>query len=305
MPVLLPRISPLDADAAWRAVLALKTHWRSNVDRGKAQICVAADGAVSVTTGGRAPASDVIIEPDGMWRSTRPLTADAGQVFDIYLPLCAPDPGRMTAIAHLGQSLDGRIATHTGNSHYVNGQANILHLHRLRALCDAVLVGAGTVRHDDPRLTVRHCPGRTGLRAVIDTNLGLDAGRNLFGDGAAPSILYCAEDSRRGRTKLGDAEIIGLPRAGDWVDVSALYADLRARGVRALLIEGGGVTVSRFLAVRALTHLQVTIAPVIIGSGRPGIGLPLIDTLAEALRPPTRRFMMGEDVMFECRLDGG
>jgi riboflavin-specific deaminase-like protein len=257
-----------------------------------------------VTVGGKAPAPELVVEPDGGWRSTRPLTPDASQVFDLYLPLCAPAPGRMTAIAHLGQSLDGRIATHTGNSHYVNGQANILHLHRLRALCDAVLVGAGTVRHDDPRLTVRHCPGRTGLRAVIDTNLGLDAGGNLFRDGAATTVVYCAEDSRLGRTKLGDADIVGLPRAGDWVEVGALYADLEARGVRALLIEGGGVTVSRFLAVRALTHLQVTIAPLIIGSGRPGIGLPLIDTLAEALRPPTRRFMMGEDVMFECRFDG-
>ncbi|HSE78776.1 MAG TPA: RibD family protein [Alphaproteobacteria bacterium] len=304
MPVLLPRIPPLDADAAWRVVLALKTHWRNNTHRGEAQVRVAVDGAVAVTVGGKAPAPELVVEPDGGWRSVRPLTPDAGQVFDIYLPLCAPEPGRMTAIAHLGQSLDGRIATHTGNSHYVNGQANILHLHRLRALCDAVLVGAGTVRHDDPRLTVRHCPGRTGLRAVIDTNLGLDAGSNLFRDGAATTVVYCAEDSRHGRTKLGDADIVGLPRAGDWVEVGALYADLEARGVRALLIEGGGVTVSRFLAVRALTHLQVTIAPLIIGSGRPGIGLPLIDTLAEALRPPTRRFMMGEDVMFECRFDG-
>lgn len=304
MPVLLPRISPLDADAAWRVVLAVKTHWRNTVDRSNARVRVAADGAVTVSPNSRSQAPALVVEPDGTWQCMRPLTADAGQVFDIYLPLCAPDPARMTAIAHLGQSLDGRIATHTGNSHYVNGQANILHLHRLRALCDAVLVGAGTVRHDDPRLTVRHCPGRTPLRAVIDTNLGLDAGCRLFSDGAAPSVVYCAEDSQRGRTKLGDADIVGLPRAGDWIDVSALYADLRTRGVRALLIEGGGVTVSRFLAVRALTHLQVTIAPLIIGSGRPGIGLPLIDTLAEALRPPTRRFMMGEDVMFECRLDG-
>ncbi len=304
MPVSLPRISPLDPDAAWRVVLALKAHWRNDADRRSVRIRFAADGAVAVTSGGEAPTAELVVEPDGLWRSVRPPTADAGQIFDIYLPLCAPNPNRITAIAHLGQSLDGRIATHTGNSHYVNGQANILHLHRLRALCDAVLVGAGTVRHDDPRLTVRHCPGDTGLRAVIDTNLGLDARCNVFSDGASPSVVYCAEDSRRGRTKLGDAEIVGLPRVGDWVEVSALYADLRARGVRALLIEGGGVTVSRFLAVRALTHLQVTIAPLIIGSGRPGIGLPLIDTLAEALRPPTRRFMMGDDVMFECRFDG-
>ena len=225
----------------------------------------------------------------------------AARLFDLYLPLCAPRPGRPLVIGHLGQSLDGKIATGSGHSRFINGAGNILHLHRLRALVDGIFVGAGTVAADDPQLTVRLCEGPCPTRIVIDTNRRLKDSYRLFHDGAAPTLIVCAEDVLpAGDRRIGHAELIGVKRAGGWIDVHSLLASLAGRGLRSLLVEGGGVTVSRFLAARALTRLQITVAPVIIGSGRPGLTLPEIARMDEALRPPIRRFEFGDDVLFDC-----
>ena len=78
-------------------------------------------------------------------------------LIELYRPFAEVPRGHPYVVAHLGQSLDGRIATSVGASRWVTGEADLLHNHRMRALADAVVVGAGTVRHDDPQLTVRHC----------------------------------------------------------------------------------------------------------------------------------------------------
>ena len=83
----------------------------------------------------------------------------------------------------------------------------------------------------------------------------------------------------------------------------AVLECLAARGLRRVFIEGGGVTVSRFLAAGCLHRLQITVAPLIIGSGRPSITLPEIEQLGACLRPEVRRHMLGPDVLFDCRLD--
>jgi diaminohydroxyphosphoribosylaminopyrimidine deaminase / 5-amino-6-(5-phosphoribosylamino)uracil reductase len=223
------------------------------------------------------------------------------RIFELYLPLCAPPTARPLVIGHLGQSLDGKIATESGNSRFINGAPNFLHLHRMRALVDGILVGAGTVAADDPQLTVRLCEGPTPLRIVIDTNRRLRESHRLFNDGAAPTLVVCAQDLlKTGATHIGRAELLGVPRCGEWIDVQALLGVLAGHGVRSLLVEGGGVTVSRFLMAGVLSRLQITIAPVIIGSGRPGVVLPAIGRMDEALRPPVRRFEFGNDVLFEC-----
>lgn len=225
---------------------------------------------------------------------------EVGRLFDLYLPLCTP-PDRRLIIGHLGQSLDGKIATDSGHSRFINGVPNILHLHRLRALVDGILVGAGTVAADNPQLTVRLCDGPCPTRIVIDTNRRLAGSHRLFHDGAAPTLVVCAEDVLpAGDRLIGRAELVGVPRRGDWIDVHALLSALAGRGILSLLVEGGGLTVSRFLAAGALSRLQITIAPVIIGSGRPGVTLPAIARMEQALRPLVRRFELGDDVLFDC-----
>lgn len=235
------------------------------------------------------------------WAAERPLPETVARMLDLYLPYCRPGIARTTA--HLGQSLDGRIATESGASQWVTGPADIRHTHRMRALSDAVIVGAGTVRADDPQLTVRHCPGRQPVRVVIDPERRLGADHRVFADGVAPTILIAAAERAGTGERHGRAEVLGVARAGSSLDAAAFKKALAARGLRRLFVEGGGVTVSAFLAQRALDRLQVTVAPVIIGSGRPGVQLPAIADLAAALRPRVRRFRLGEDTLFECIFD--
>ncbi|MGH6620233.1 MAG: RibD family protein [Alphaproteobacteria bacterium] len=226
---------------------------------------------------------------------------------DLYLPLL--EAGPTVAVAHLGQSLDGRIATASGASHYVTGEQDILHNHRMRALCDAVLIGAGTVRHDDPQLTVRLCSGRNPMRVVVDTDRRLDIGYQVFRDASAATLLLTAADKATGTAtgtaaRHGTAEVVGIPRLGQGLCPQAIRRTLAARGIARLFIEGGGITVSRFLEAGGLDFLQVTIAPLIIGSGRMGISLPQVRTLSESIRPPVRYFRFGADLMVECDLRG-
>jgi riboflavin-specific deaminase-like protein len=173
----------------------------------------------------------------------------------------------------------------------------------LRALADAVLVGAGTVERDDPQLTTRLVPGENPVRVVIDPTLRLSPEHRLFRDAAVTTIVICAARAARGRERLGLAELVPL-EAGDEAELppKAVAGVLAKRGLRYVFIEGGGVTVSRFLAARALHRLHLTVSPVFLGKGRPGIVLPAIEEIAAALRPGVRRFSLGEDVLFDCDL---
>jgi diaminohydroxyphosphoribosylaminopyrimidine deaminase/5-amino-6-(5-phosphoribosylamino)uracil reductase len=231
----------------------------------------------------------------------RPPGAGLAALLPLYLPLVQWPRDRCGAVAHLGQSLDGRIATAAGASRWVTGEADLLHTHRMRALADAVVVGAGTVRHDDPQLTVRRCLGAQPVRVVIDSERRLGADYRIFQDGAAPTLVLAAADRVRPGERLGRAEILPLPRGADGgLAPGEIRRVLAARGLALLFIEGGGITISRFLMAGALDRLQLTVAPVILGSGRPSLSLPEIAEPCQGLRPRLRRFSLGEDMLYEC-----
>ena len=226
--------------------------------------------------------------------------AAARHWLDLYGPLCAAAPGKPFTLAHLGQSLDGQIATASGDSYYVTGPENVRHLHRLRALAAAVIVGAGTVERDDPQLTVRHVEGTNPVRVVLDARARLQADRRVFTDGAAPTLVVHAEGVRAAAP--GGAEILRVPADGPYLRLDALLERLHARGLWSVFVEGGGATVSRFLEAGLLDRLHVAIAPLVTGAGRPGLTLPARDRIAECLRPAHRVFTMGGDVLFDCDL---
>jgi diaminohydroxyphosphoribosylaminopyrimidine deaminase / 5-amino-6-(5-phosphoribosylamino)uracil reductase len=225
----------------------------------------------------------------------------AEQLAALYAPLLSGESSNGFVIAHVGQSLDGQIATSTGASRYITGQENLTHIHRLRALVDAVVVGASTVEFDDPQLTTRLVSGKSPVRVVIDPNLRLSFDRRVFTDGAVKTLVVCAEDAARAH-RSHPAELVPVPRTGSYLPPGAITQALRQRGLRRLFVEGGGITVSRFIEARALDRLHVTIGPLFVGSGRPGIVLPAIDRMDQALRPATRRFELGPDVLFDCQL---
>ena len=221
---------------------------------------------------------------------------------ELYWPLCQ-NHCRRFVVAHLGQSLDGRIAAANGSSRWVTGQEDVVHNHRMRALFDAVVVGAGTVCYDDPQLTVREVEGKSPVRVVIDPKRRLTKDHKVFTDGKAQTLLLCDAEEAKQDHYHGQAEIIGIDCWDGQLAPRAILDELERRHLRRIFVEGGGVTVSRFLEEGCLDRLQITVAPVLIGSGRPSICLPEIEDVGAGLRPRVRNFKLGKDVLFECCFD--
>jgi riboflavin-specific deaminase-like protein len=298
----LPRIPGLEcgAEAAWRAVLAAAREADAHARAGQpAAFALGRKGQLQPVPEDD-PAAVVAWRPGAGWESLVPVRDPASVIFDLYLPLCSATSATPITVGHLGQSLDGFIATHGGDSQFVTGPDNIVHLHRLRALCDAVIVGAGTVAADDPQLTTRHVAGPSPLRVVFDPARRLDAHYRLFNDDSAATLYVCARALvRPGETHVGQASLVTIEGDAEDVDVNGLQRVLWDRGCTRILVEGGGVTVSRFLKANLLDRLQVAVAPFIMGDGRPAIRLPGPTALSECDRPQHRVFRMGDDVLFE------
>ena len=231
-----------------------------------------------------------------------------GPLAPLFSPLLAPPVAAdgCFVVGRLAQTLDGRIATLSGSSRWIGGRGDILHTHRLRALCHAVVVGAGTVRHDDPLLTTRECPGLSPARVVLDTERRLGPDRRVFAEGGPPTLLACAEDAAPGPDRLGAAEVVRLPRnpVVGGLHLPALLRFLASRGLPRVFVEGGGVTVSRFLASGCLDRLHVTVAPVLLGSGIPAFTLPEAARSADGLRFEwTPHALDPDDMLFDIALD--
>lgn len=222
---------------------------------------------------------------------------------DIFAPFHAADPQRPFVVGQLGQSLDGRIATLSGDARDIGGPAGLDHLHSLRANVDAVVVGATTILADDPRLTVRRVSGANPARVVIDPRGRLGAGGRWLESNGARRILITAQD----RAPSGCDELIQFDgREGAFAPAEVIAA-LFMRGMKKILIEGGANTLSRFLQTRSLDRLHVVVSPLIIGSGKAALDLPPVRDLAQAIRPRTQIYLLaGSEVLFDCDLrDGG
>jgi riboflavin-specific deaminase-like protein len=307
LPVRAPAASPdravRSAADAWALLLALvrlrRQHGLPDRDAG---FRLLEDGTLAET-----PDSDPSIAARWQPQTGWSVPADAGEparaMLDLYLPVCNARPERPFVVAHLGQSIDGCIATDCGDSRFVTGAANHRHLHRLRALCDAVVVGVETIATDDPLLTTRLVPGDNPVRVVLDPSFRIRPAAGVLTDRRAPTIL--AVDAARAPEAAGRAsaaEVIGTPRHGTNLDLRALLSVLGARGLHALFVEGGGVTVSQFLEAGLIDSLQIAIAPVIIGSGRPGLQRPAAPSMRDCLRPAGQVFRMGDDLLWSFDL---
>lgn len=220
-----------------------------------------------------------------------------GELVERYGPIATAGP--RLVIAQMAQSLDGLIATTTGEGAGLSGDADHTHLHRLRALVDAVVVGATTVANDDPRLTVREVPGPSPVRVVLDPRARVHADARVFTDAASPT-LWLVGPSAAVPDAFGDGrghvEVVRLPN--DRPDPADVIDLLAARGLGRVLVEGGGNTVSRFLAAGCLDRLFVTSVPVLLGEGVQGVRPEGAARIRDGVRA-TRRFLLADDVCTE------
>ncbi|MFG2499171.1 bifunctional diaminohydroxyphosphoribosylaminopyrimidine deaminase/5-amino-6-(5-phosphoribosylamino)uracil reductase RibD [Streptomyces sp. NPDC048441] len=178
-------------------------------------------------------------------------------------------------------TLDGRIAAADGTSRWITSAEARSDVHRLRAESDAVVVGSGTQRADDPHLAVRGVAGAVQpLRVVVDTNgTAVVPGARVLDD-AAPTLIAIAEDVTPGL----EAETVRLPRADGGLDIRALLDVLHARGVRSVLLEGGPTLAGAFVAAGAVDRVVGYLAPVLLGAGPAVLTGGGITTITEALR---------------------
>lgn len=296
-----PTSAALGPEHVWALLLALRQRIRDAADLPE-RLALGWDGqGQAILVSADDPACLLVVATDGSWNAHVPVSDSGAELLDLYLPMALACRARSWTVAHLGQSLDGRIATEAGISNSVNGPENITHLHRMRALSDAIVVGACTVECDNPQLTTRRVSGSNPARVILDPRRRLAADYGVFQDRAAPTWLVCAEELADGDGP-GHARLIGVPYDGRRLDLRVAVQCLHACGLFGIFVEGGGQTVSAFLEQALLDRLQITVAPLIIGSGRSGITLPPVRDLSQGLRPRHRRYVMGEDILFDCRL---
>ncbi len=182
------------------------------------------------------------------------------------------DNGRPFVTLKLAQSLDGRIAVSSGESRWITGKPARKLAHQLRAQSDAVVVGRGTVLHDNPALTVRHVKGRNPYRVVVTSDPKLpgnsrllmlnDDGRTIIATGAVPN--------RRARTDSGKVSLtywkLKKTRQG-MIDLNDLVEKADRFGLQSLLVEGGSRLAGSFVKAGLVDKYVFVVAPMIIGEG--------------------------------------
>lgn len=206
-------------------------------------------------------------------------------------------------IAKAAATLDGRIATRTGASRWITGEEARAEVHALRSICDAVLVGARTVRADDPALTARIPGGRDPLRVILDSRLEISPEARVFSQPGRTLVACTPQAEGNGAARLAEAgaEILACRATSEGrIDIDDLLVRLGAKGIVSVLVEGGAEVFSSFLAAGRVDRLLLYLAPKIFGEGPSWTRGPVADLPAEALGFGLRSFrQVGEDLRIE------
>jgi diaminohydroxyphosphoribosylaminopyrimidine deaminase/5-amino-6-(5-phosphoribosylamino)uracil reductase len=224
----------------------------------------------------------------------------AAAMLELYLPYClaaahARQTGRAFTISHFAQSLDGRIATNAGDARWIGCPENRMHAHRMRALCDGILIGAHTLRTDRPALTVRHAEGPDPIRIVVGEAGDLDC-LEQAGPG---TILLIGDD---GRAESPQVERVVLPRMDGRISTTSILEELYRNDILSVYIEGGAMTTSTFLAEGNIDVLQLHISPIIIGPGINSFAGPAVESVEDSVRfVPHFYRPIGDGMMFVGR----
>lgn len=268
---------------------------RALIEAGVARVVYAVSDPNDQAAGGAATLRAAGVEVRGGL-----LAEEATRVNEAWLT--ATRLGRPFVLWKYAATLDGRSAAADGTSRWITGPEARAEVHALRARADAVVVGSGTVRADDPQLTVRQEPPveRQPLRVAVDSAAAVPATARLL-DGSAPTLIAVAPDAATGHleeaVKDGRAELVALPRAARGLDLTALLAELHGRGVRSVLLEGGPTLAGAFLAAGYVDKVVGYLAPALLGAGPAALGPAGITTIADVLRLDVREVArVGADI---------
>ncbi len=210
----------------------------------------------------------------------------------------------------IAQTLDGKIATRTNDSKWITCEESRRHVHRLRSEYDAVLIGSGTAKIDNPELTVRMCEGRNPKRIVLDSNLSLPLSLKLFTQNPEKNVIVVTgkdiiavkKNKVKQLEKLGVAVIPVARGADKKINIQAALKALGARGISSVLVEGGGKIYTAFLSAGLADEMNVFVAPKFFGDGIPAIGSLSVSKAAKALTfrlQSSQNF--GSDVLLDLR----
>ena len=206
------------------------------------------------------------------------------------------------------QTLDGRIATATGDSRWISSELSLKGAHRLRSLYDAVLVGVGTVLKDDPQLTVRLVKGRNPLRVVADSRLRIPLNSKILKDlEIAPTTIVTTPQADREKAsslkRMGIEVLMVEEDSEGMVDLKDLLQKLGKKNVSSVLVEGGATTITSFIRQELADTVIAIVAPKIMGKGVEAVGDLGILKVDRALKLSFDKvYRKGEDVIIEARI---
>jgi riboflavin-specific deaminase-like protein len=236
------------------------------------------------------------LEKNKVIRKNFNLDAELQNLFDLYMPIIFNGKNNPYLIAHIAQTLDGYIATKSGESKYISSPNNLEHIHMLRAISDVIIVGTNTVKLDNPMLTTRLVKGLSPMRLILDKGNVLKNNYNVFSnrDGNGYKIIS-------DKIKNYSNNVFILPLYKNKFDLNDIISLLRKLNKKIIYIEGGGSTVSNFYNNKLLNKMHLCISPIIIGQGHSSFILPKIKSLKNIKDNKIKYFKMGEDIL--CDID--
>ncbi len=230
------------------------------------------------------------------------LEAEARRLNEVYIK--HRTSGLPFVTLKLAQTLDGRIATLSGDSKWISSKASRVRAHCLRAGADAVLVGSRTVRIDDPELSVRHVEGRDPVKIVLDSGLGISTQARVFK--GAPLVVTAAEGVSGEKVEAVEAaggRVWQVPLANGRPRLRDVLVRAAAEDLIHVLIEGGGEVAASALREGLVDRVAVFIAPKILGGGISSVGELGIDLVADAVRlEEVEVERLGEDLFYTARV---
>jgi GTP cyclohydrolase II len=209
-------------------------------------------------------------------------------------------PDRPFVVLKYAQTLDGRIATASGDSKWISGEAERSVAHGLRAACDAVMVGVGTVLSDDPELTVRMVAGASPMRVVLDSSLRVPLEAKVLRPDAASTVLTTerSDPARRAALRQRGARVEVVAEEAGHVSLPDALELLRRTGTESVLVEGGSEVITGMLAAGLVDRIVVSISPLVIGSGTEAVNGLGIDTIANGIRIEQLTMLpVGDDII--------